>query len=62
MIFSEMDGLIGVPGFTVQVDETACSRRRLITNPTTMETEIRGTKWVVGFICEETGEKRLQVL
>lgn len=53
---------IGGPGRTIQVDETACNRRRLIYNPTTQAQEIRGTVWVIGAICESTGEVRLEVL
>lgn len=53
---------LGGENFTIQVDETACNRRRLIVSPTSEEEFIRDTKWVIGLICEETGEIRLGVL
>lgn len=55
-------GKIGGVGMTVQIDETACCRRRIISNPTSEAPYIRGTKWVVGAICEETGDVKLEVL
>lgn len=53
---------IGGPGFSFQVDETACNRKALIRNSTTLQTEVRWTKWVIGIICEQTGQSRLAVL
>jgi hypothetical protein len=53
---------LGGENFTIQVDETACNRRRLIALPTSEAEFIRDTKWVIGLICEETGEVRLDVL
>jgi hypothetical protein len=53
---------LGGPGFVLQIDETACNRRRLITSPTTENEYVRGTKWVIGIICERTKKVRLDVL
>lgn len=53
---------LGGEGQVIQVDETACNRRRLITSPTSENEYIRGTKWVIGAICETTKEIRLSVL
>ena len=60
--FSDLDLRIGGPGHTIQIDETACCRRRLIHNPTSLATEIRGTKWVVGIFSETTKQIRMEVL
>lgn len=49
-------------GYTYQIDETACCRRRIIYNPTSEASFIRGTKWVIGVICEETNDVRMAVL
>jgi hypothetical protein len=53
---------LGGPNKVLQVDETACNRRRLITNPTSEEVYVRGTKWVIVLICEETKRIKLSVL
>ncbi|MGL6009168.1 MAG: transposase, partial [Culicoidibacterales bacterium] len=63
LLFSHDDQLkINGSGLAVQIDETACNRRRLITSPTTEEAIVRGTKWVIGVICETTRKIRLAVL
>ena len=53
---------IGGPASVFQIDETACNRRRLITNPTSMDPYVRGTVWLIGLVPETTGEIRLKVL
>ena len=47
---------IGGVGETLQIDETACNRRRLITSPTSEEEYIRDTVWVIGAACERTNK------
>ena len=49
-------------GYTYQIDENACCRRKIIYNPTSEASFIRGTKWVIGVICEETNDVRMAVL
>lgn len=44
----------GGEGVVFQVDETAVCRRGLITNPSSLEMEIRDTVWLIGLIQENT--------
>ncbi|KAG0423423.1 hypothetical protein DMUE_6145 [Dictyocoela muelleri] len=53
---------IGGPGVFLQIDETACNRRRIISCPTTEEIYVRGTIWVIGIICESSRKLRLAIL
>lgn len=53
---------LGGVGKCVQIDETACCRRRLIYSPTSEEAYIRDTVWVIGVYCEDSKRIRLEVL
>ena len=53
---------LGGPGLVLQIDETACNRRRIITSPTSEEEFVRDTVWVVGVICETNLNIRMAVL
>lgn len=53
---------IGGPGCVVQIDETACNRRRIISSPTSEEPYVRGTKWIIGAYCEVTKRKKIALL
>jgi len=59
LIFLNQRERIGGPGHSFQIDETACNRRRLITNPTSEEVTVRNTVWVIGIIHEETKKQDL---
>lgn len=60
--FIETSEKLGGVDLAVQIDETACCRRRLIYNPTSEDAYIRDTKWVIGVYCESTRRVRLEVL
>lgn len=53
---------IGGNGHVFQVDETAVCRRGIITNPTSLEEEVRDTVWIVGMIEENSNHLILEVL
>lgn len=53
---------VGGFGSVWQVDETAVCRRGIITNPTSLEEEVRDTIWIIGIIEENSRELRMEVL